>query len=261
MDGGGARFVGAGRWMAAIVAWTGLIAPAMAAIQPVGIWTMTQDGTARQCRIQLREDPLGTGHAVAMPPGCHRAFPVLTGVRSWVMVDDAHLTLNNDADAAVLLFEDDGTGHLHALGAEGSESYALTAIGQPSRAPAVRTEAASSEATDAPVVVARHIPPPVALTVSAVAGHYAVLRGSRDTGCMVTLEEPGKTSSSRLKAMLAPACRDQGIIVFDPVGWDLKAGRLVLTARKGHTADLERDETGIWVKTGKAPQPLGLKRL
>ncbi len=71
------------------------------------------------------------------------------------------------------------------------------------------------------------------------AGRYGVLRDDKDTGCMLTLMGGGR-------AQLAPACRDNGIVVFDPVRWSLDRGKLVLVARKGHKAHFEKDSNGFW---------------
>jgi len=85
------------------------------------------------------------------------------------------------------------------------------------------------------------------------AGRYAVLRAEdKDTGCMLTLHGGGK-------AQLAPACRDNGIVIFDPVSWSMDRGRLVLKARKGHNTKLDRDPQGFWrrdTKDGKPPLAL-----
>ncbi|MGE5388334.1 MAG: hypothetical protein ACM3NE_05540 [Hyphomicrobiales bacterium] len=70
-------------------------------------------------------------------------------------------------------------------------------------------------------------------------GRYSVLRDDKDTGCMLTLSGGGR-------AQLAPACRDNGIVVFDPVKWAIDHGRLALTARKGHKAHFEKDDAGVW---------------
>ncbi|WP_442754107.1 hypothetical protein ACNHKD_14075 [Methylocystis sp. JAN1] len=72
-----------------------------------------------------------------------------------------------------------------------------------------------------------------------VSGRYGVLRDDKDTGCMLTLMGGGR-------AQLAPACRDNGIVVFDPVRWSIDHGRLVLVARKGHKAHFEKDTNGFW---------------
>ena len=78
-----------------------------------------------------------------------------------------------------------------------------------------------------------------------VAGRYIILReGGRDVGCMLTLDDKARGPGGDLKAQLAPACRDQGIVVFDPVAWRVERGRLVLTARKGHAATFDKQADG-----------------
>jgi len=89
-----------------------------------------------------------------------------------------------------------------------------------------------------------------------VAGRYAVLRDAKDTGCMVTLSPNPRGKGFR--AQLAPACRDQGIVVFDPVGWWLERGKLHLQARKGHNIALDFQD-GVWSREGE--KPLGLKKI
>lgn len=89
-----------------------------------------------------------------------------------------------------------------------------------------------------------------------VAGRYAVLREARDTGCMVTLSPNPRGKGFR--AQLAPACRDQGIVVFDPVGWWLAKGKLHLQARKGHNIALDFADV-VW--TRESEKPLGLRRI
>ena len=91
-----------------------------------------------------------------------------------------------------------------------------------------------------------------------VAGRYAVLRDAgKDTGCMVTLSANARGKGYR--AQLAPACRDQGIVVFDPVGWWLERGKLHLQARKGHNVVLDFQSDGAWLRAGE--KPLGLKKI
>ena len=96
-----------------------------------------------------------------------------------------------------------------------------------------------------------------------VAGRYIILReGGRDMGCMLTLDDKARASNGDLKAQLAPACRDQGIVIFDPVAWRVERGRLVLTARKGHAATFDRQADGAWWKDpAEGGKPLGVKKI
>lgn len=96
------------------------------------------------------------------------------------------------------------------------------------------------------------LPSADALAASDAAGRYAILRDDKDTGCMLTL-------FGGARAQLAPACRDNGIVIFDPVRWSLEHGRLVLTARKGHKAHFERDDAGVWRRDPKEGKSLGFK--
>lgn len=91
-----------------------------------------------------------------------------------------------------------------------------------------------------------------AFAASDASGRYAILRDDKDTGCMLTLH-----GGSR--AQLAPACRDNGLVIFDPVRWSIDRGRLVLTARKGHKAHFERDSDGIWRRDPNEGKPLAFR--
>jgi len=117
-----------------------------------------------------------------------------------------------------------------------------------------------------PVVVAQRAQRPPAQTSSRIkenAGRYAVLREEdKDTLCMVTLFETAR-GRGYYRAQLAPACRDNGVVVFDPQAWSIdNKGRLSLQAHKGHKMILNQDKDGVWRRTD-APKarPLSLRRI
>ncbi len=117
-----------------------------------------------------------------------------------------------------------------------------------------------AESTPAPLRLAAKAAAP-ATSSSDAAGRYSVLReGGKDTGCMVTLDAKAGARGGN-KASLAPGCRDQGIVIFDPVGWRIVGGRLVLTARKGHSTHLDQQSDGTWLKDPKEGKSLGLKKM
>lgn len=97
---------------------------------------------------------------------------------------------------------------------------------------------------------------------SEVAGRYAVLReNGRDTLCMVTLSDTAR-GSGYFRAQLAPACRDNGIVVFDPIAWSVdRSGHISLQARKGHKIQFKRNEAGDWYRIDDKQKPLGLRRI
>lgn len=279
--------------LAVLVALTAVLLPgrampasAPAAVHDAGIWDLSFEKGNRRCRLVLRDEAVDDGFAVALPAGCHKAFPSIAQVTAWVPGEDEHVVFKDGAGFAVFDFAPSGgMPSLTATTGEG-QVYTLTptdaalqnnlrvadpdAVTAPAQAvapqPAVPggvlvdksrgptpTGEARAETAAAPPIL-----PPA--TAEAVAGNYAVLREDRDTGCMVTLE-PGRTASG-LRARLAPACRDQGIVIFDPVNWQIARGSaLVLRARKGHTTELTRRDGKTWTNAPPRGAALVLKRL
>ena len=76
-------------------------------------------------------------------------------------------------------------------------------------------------------------------------------------------QEGGRIAAQEYRAQLAPACRDNGIVVFDPLGWTVDRGHIALQARKGHKMQMERDANGVWRRMGGDPKarPLSLRRI
>jgi hypothetical protein len=236
---------------------------------PASAWDLVRDGGGKQCRLTLRGDLNGKGAAVAMPPGCRLAFPTLKGVALWSEVGDGHLQFEDAGGEPLLAFEADGEG-FRTTSPQG-DTLALKPASTASHAALVKAVAMApghaepaQAQTDAKPASAKK---PAATAVSTqkpaeVAGRYAVLREkTRDTGCMVTLDDKAHGPGSTFKARLAPACRDQGIVIFDPVGWQMAHGQLVLTARKGHTTELITQEDGSWMNDPKKGKTLSLKRI
>jgi len=97
--------------------------------------------------------------------------------------------------------------------------------------------------------------------VADIAGRYIFLREEdRDTGCMVTLHEQARGGGA-YRAQLAPACRDNGLVIFDPVRWSIDRGRIALQARKGHKVLFERDASGVWRRADQKAKPLAMRRI
>jgi len=253
-----------------------------------GQWDMSLGQTNRKCRMTLRAEKVDAAHGIGMPAGCRRAMPILAGVSTWVVnnwtVNDArHLALVDAAGRSVLDFTA-GAGDTMTANGPNGEIYQLVAVEQSAttssafqsidanRAPgfaAIQTntvQTAPLQTTPlqtAPVQIAAAS---AASEVAAarprdLAGRYAILRdGGKDTGCMLTLDDRSHGRGGN-RAALAPACRDQGIVIFDPVAWQIVGGRLVLTARKGHTTHLDWQQNGTWLKDPKEGKGLALKKM
>jgi hypothetical protein len=233
-----------------------------------GQWDMTLADSHRSCRMMLRADPAG-GASVSMPAGCRRSLPILANVGTFDVPSVDHIALADPAGNAVLEFSGDAAQALLARGPEG-ETYRLVAVSgsfahAQDVAQAVNAKPPGFQTVEAKPVAATAMPSRItaAMKPGDIAGRYAVLRdGSKDTGCMITLDDKARAAKGGFKAALAPACRDQGIVIFDPMGWQLISGQLVLTARKGHTTHLDLQPDSSWAKDAKeGGKALSLKKL
>lgn len=114
-------------------------------------------------------------------------------------------------------------------------------------------------AVDANAALAqRQQPPRQAETIAPAGaggpGRYALLREEgKDSGCLVNLMQNGR-------AQLGPGCRDQGLVIFDPVGWSAGRNSIVLRARKGHRVNFVYKPDGTWLRDPPDKRPLALRK-
>jgi hypothetical protein len=261
-----------------------------------GAWEISEPDGTRKCRIMLRAETAAAGeHLLSMPAGCKRAFPVLGDAGGWTISNDKHIAIADRAGQTVLAFAPAEDDRLIATGPHG-ETYELEPAGRPKQAVAQAQPSASAPAPSATSPSAtrpgvspgiRRVPAanspaataPLSTTAAAepsttspvrpfpghntdLAGRYNILReNDKDVGCLLALDGAARGPGGN-KAQLAPACRDQGIVVFDPVSWRFDRGFLVLRARKGHDARFLYHADGVWRKDPKeGGKPLGLKTI
>lgn len=228
----------------------------------LGRWDLTLVESDKICRVTLRPEPTHGGLHIAMPAGCRRSLPILATVGAWILPGADHLDLADVYGRSVLDFAMAADATLTASGPKG-ETYRLAPVDEasPQKNAPILDQRGAQPAVEPVKLAAKANSASATLRPSDVAGRYSVLReGGKDTGCMVTLDGAVKAGGGG-KASLAPACRDQGIVIFDPTAWQILNGRLVLTARKGHTTHLDPQPDGVWLKDPKEGKSLGLKKL
>ena len=240
------------------------------ATQAAGQWDMSLNDTNRKCRLTLRADAAPAGFAIAMPAGCRRAMPILSDVGAWLLPSDRQLQLADASGKSILDFAPSTLGKMTASGPEG-ETYEIIAANNVQLAQAAKPVPVPGFQPVQPAVAPQVVAPPPAITAKPsaaalavktadLAGRYSIFRdGGKDTGCMLTLDNKAAGLKGN-KAQLAPACRDQGLVIFDPAGWSLEKGRLTLTARKGHQTHLDLQADGQWTKDPKEGKGMGLKK-
>lgn len=253
----------------------------------VGQWDMSLGKSNRTCRITFEAPTNANGH-VDMPATCKLSLPILANVGAWDVPTPGHIDLADASGKTILDFSTKSDDSFSASGPEG-EAYQLVAVNPPpggsavfnpedvssapgfeevaqsttaqNPTPTAPAKAHSAKSTAAKISPSKPSAAALALKPANVAGRYSIQREpGKDTGCMLMLDDKTRAPGGT-KASLAPACKDEGILIFDPVGWRLVAGRMVLTARRGHNTHLDLQADGTWLKDPKDGKPLILKKM
>ncbi|WP_244395969.1 protease inhibitor Inh/omp19 family protein [Beijerinckia indica] len=248
------------------------LSPELAALG--GQWDLVREGATTRpnerqtCRLTLSLRPMADqGLLLLLPSSCRKTMPIVASINAWQPMTRHRIDFTDRNGATLMTFFSTADGRFEAVGPD-AENYALTEVtlGKPN-APQIDTQAVSSTslAPNAPEKFAaaatqKATPASIgSIRLADLPGRYAILRDGKDTGCMVTLDRGSVGAGER--AILAPACRDHGLVVFDPVSWQLARGRITLTARKGHVTHLDLQPDGTWLKDPSEGKSLSLKKL
>ena len=230
--------------------------PAPADIESAaGRWDLSLDGANRSCRVMLALEESPVGRTLRFPAGCRRALPILNGVGGWTAPDKTRVSLLDAQGAVALQFEREDEDVLVARAATG-EVFRLErpeGVVQPVRLPP----------PPPPIGVPQPTPvdPAKAPPLASVPGIYAVDRYSEREVCRIDLGRALLTGSGRYEARVLEGCRDLGMSAFAPVAWRYEAGRLILTARRGHEVTLISERDGHWRRDPEVGATLILRKV
>jgi hypothetical protein len=228
--------------------------PAVAGLETAaGRWDLSLDGANRSCRVMLAVEESTVGRALRFPAGCRRALPILNGLGGWTAPDNHRVVLLDAQGAAALRFERDGDDGLVAR-MESGEVFRLErpeGVVQPVRLP-------PAPAIGVPQMTP--VDPAKAPPLASLPGVYLVDRYSEREVCRIDLGRAMLSASGRFEARVLEGCRDLGISAFDPVSWRYEAGRLTLTARRGHEVTLVSERDGHWRRDPEVGATLILRK-
>lgn len=234
-----------------------LLAPTSQPVTAVaGAWEISAESGEKKCRVQLNARETKERRMIlGAPPACKTAMPLLTMATQWALGEDGAIYLFKQDGGQLYLFRRDAAGSFKA---ESGVDLALEPVG--GRA----SEAPRSESVAATLNALNGQAPAKDADRAALTGAYALAR-SRSGGEDCTLElnrMPGprpKSGGAVWTAALDAGCADEGLRIFEPVGWQYDNGRIFLLAKKGSTIGFTRDGQG-WRKDPAAGRPLWLMR-
>jgi hypothetical protein len=203
--------------------------------------------------LSLDESP--AGRVLRFPAGCRRALPILNNVAGWTAPDKARLSLIDAQGVVALRFERQDEDVLVARGASG-EVFRLErpeGVVQPVRLPPPAPSIGVPQVTP--------VDPAKAPPLASIPGLYLVDRYSEREVCRIDLGRALLTGSGRYEARVLEGCRDLGLAAFEPIAWRYEAGRLTLTARRGHEVTLISERDGHWRRDPEVGATLILRKV
>lgn len=211
------------------------------------------------CVLALKSDDPTKTQPLVLPYGCRKAFPVLQRAEHWRGARGA-IELLGANDQVLLRFTQKDRRLTTDIRDEAV--YALAPVNEDwfERQAGIGSSIGTSNAS--PV----RAPAGIVTEFKALLGRYEVVRpGARPPqDCTIDLTGEPRALSGRPglvahRAGAVEGCADRGIRIFDPAGWRLEAGRLILIARKGHELALVKSGAG-WKKERPSGEPLELRK-
>jgi hypothetical protein len=105
------------------------------------------------------------------------------------------------------------------------------------------------------------VDPAKAPPLASLPGTYLVDRYAEREVCRIDLGRAMMAVSGRFEVRLLDGCRDRGLAAFDPVSWRYEAGRLTITARRGHEVTLISERDGLWRRDPEIGMTLILRKV
>jgi hypothetical protein len=239
---------------AAVLAFAGAPAAAQPDLTAVaGSWELSLDGANRSCRVMLAPDESPVGRVLRFPAGCRRALPILNRMGGWAAADADHIDLLDAQGAPMLRFA-----------AQDDSMVAITAGGEVFRLERPQGFVQTIRLPPPPplgVPQPTFVDPVKAPSLAAVPGTYVVDRYAEREVCRIALGRATVAASGHFEVRLLDGCRDRGLAAFDPVAWRYEAGRLTITARRGHEVTLISERDGWWRRDPEIGMTLILRKV
>lgn len=223
-----------------------------------GTWDLSRDGTNRRCVMTLGLDNGPVGRKLAFPAGCRRALPLTATMVGWLYTEGGVRLVDKNV-RPLLIFTPRPDRGSYGAKAESGEVYSfvpldIAAMRPPAPEAALPSAAPPSEAASSIAGQSAPAALPAPAAGAPEPGLYALDRYRDRDVCRLELAGGGAVS-------LMPGCRDSGIEVFGPAGWSFAAGRLTLTARRGHTVGLVPNGEGAWRRDPETGTTFVLRRV
>jgi hypothetical protein len=194
----------------------------------IGAWEFSNADHDKICRFNFRADAVAGGNKIDIDKNCPNLFPSTKDIAAWALDSYGGLRLLDAHGTAVIELTEVESGMYDGFTPEEGRYILQTAAAAPER------------------------------SADDMVGIWAVARGTGKPICTLTLANspPG---GEVLALTVKPGC-DALVTRFNPTGWRMEEGELVLVSPRGQSWQFEENDANTWQRVPESSDPILLLR-
>ena len=203
-----------------------------AASTVIGAWEFSNADHDKTCRFTFRAETTSNGRRLDIDKNCANLFPSTKTIAAWDVDNYGDLRLLDAQGEAVIELTQVEGGMYDGFSPQEGRYILQTAAAAPVR------------------------------SADNLAGEWAIARGAGKPICMITLANspagpPAAADTLALK--LKPGC-DPFVTRFNPAGWRMQEGELMLLSARGQSWQFEENDANTWQRVPESSDPILLVR-
>jgi hypothetical protein len=194
----------------------------------IGAWEFSNADHDKICHFNFRADPAPNGYKLDIDRNCPSLFPSTKNMVAWSVDKYGSLRLLDATGNSIVDLSEVENGMYDGFTPEEGRYILQTAAAAPER------------------------------SAADIAGDWMVTRGAGKPICVLTLANSplvGDILTLRIK----PGC-DTLVTRFDPTGWRMDEGELMLMSPTGQTWQFEENDANTWQRVPESSDPVLLVR-
>jgi hypothetical protein len=199
----------------------------------IGAWEFSNADHDKICRFNFRVDAAAGGSRLDIDKNCPSLFPSTKDIVAWARDNYGALRLLDAQGNAVIELTEVESGMFDGFTPEEGRYILQTAAAAPMR------------------------------SADDMVGDWAVARGTGKPICVLTLTNGPAANSPAGADVLAlkvkPGC-DPTVTRFNPIGWRMNQGELMLLSPRGQSWQFEENDANTWLRVPESAGPLLLVR-
>jgi hypothetical protein len=201
-----------------------------AASAVIGSWEFSNADRDKVCHITFRAEAVSGGRRLDIDKNCPNLFPSTKNVVAWAVDNYGDLRLVDAQGTALIELSQVEGGMYDGFSPQEGRYILQTAAAAPVR------------------------------TANDLVGDWSIARSPGKPICTLTLaNSPAGAAADVLSLKVKPGC-DPTIVRFNPTGWRMQEGELMLLSARGQSWQFEENDANTWQRVPESADPILLMR-